>query len=135
VTRWPRAGQSGGKTAACAAGAACRVSVADLWCLRGVWPGVRRAGLPKAEPGADAGPRCRVAAPPCCYRHSVFRQPTRAATPGNRWRRATRITWSIRGACCMPSLTARGGKPRWPRLDAGQLAQVTPRPVGGLRDG
>jgi len=65
VTRWPRAGQSGGKTAAPATGAACRVSVADLWCLRGVWPGVRRAGLPEAEPGADAGPRCHAAAPPC----------------------------------------------------------------------
>jgi len=25
-----------------------------------VWPGVRRAGLPKAEPGADAGPAARA---------------------------------------------------------------------------
>ena len=27
-----------------------------IWVPAGVWPGVRRAGLPKAEPGADAGP-------------------------------------------------------------------------------
>ena len=28
-----------------------------------MWPGVRQAGLVKAEPGADAGARCRAAAP------------------------------------------------------------------------
>jgi integrase len=27
--------------------------------LCAIWPGVRRAGLPKAEPGTDAGPRRR----------------------------------------------------------------------------
>jgi hypothetical protein len=32
-----------------------------IWLIRaGMWPGVRRAGLPKAKPAADAGP----AAPP-----------------------------------------------------------------------
>src|SRR5437762_1204430 len=40
------------------------VTFSHLDLRAGVWPGVRRAGLPKAEPGADAGPRCRVAAPP-----------------------------------------------------------------------
>ena len=34
-----------------------RNKLADLICRRhGVWPGVRRAGRPTAEPGADAGP-------------------------------------------------------------------------------
>jgi hypothetical protein len=28
-----------------------------------VWPGVRRAGLPEAEPGADAGPAAPQAPP------------------------------------------------------------------------
>jgi hypothetical protein len=28
-------------------------------CPSGVWPGVRRVGLSKAEPGADAGPAAR----------------------------------------------------------------------------
>jgi len=32
------------------------VSVAHLWTLCPSWPGVRRAGVPKAERGADAGP-------------------------------------------------------------------------------
>jgi hypothetical protein len=39
---------------------ACRMSGFDLRILT-VWSGVRRAGLLKAEPTADAGP----AAPPC----------------------------------------------------------------------
>jgi len=34
----------------------------DLCVLR-VWPGVRRAGLAKAEPGADAGPAAPQAPP------------------------------------------------------------------------
>ena len=39
-----------------------RVSQFDLRSQR-VWPGVRWAGLPKAEPGDDAGPRRRATAP------------------------------------------------------------------------
>ncbi len=36
-------------------GSARRMSCPDLFALR-PWPGVRRAGRPTAEPGADAGP-------------------------------------------------------------------------------
>src|SRR5208337_2437513 len=38
----------------------CRTSYPDLPAC-GIWPGVRRAGLPKPEPGADAGPAERRA--------------------------------------------------------------------------
>jgi hypothetical protein len=55
VTRWPRAGQSGGKTAACAAGAACRVSVADLWCLRGRGPALSVVVRPESGQSSEAG--------------------------------------------------------------------------------
>ena len=37
-----------------------RVSLADQRCRR-VWPGARRAGPPKAEAGAGAGPAARAA--------------------------------------------------------------------------
>jgi hypothetical protein len=39
-----------------------------------VWPGVRRAGLPKAEPGAGAGPAAPQA-PPCFPMYGLIRQP------------------------------------------------------------
>jgi hypothetical protein len=55
VTRWPRAGQSGGKTAACAAGAACRVSVADLWCLCGCGPACAGRASPRLSPALTPG--------------------------------------------------------------------------------
>jgi len=38
--------------------------VSSLWSTRsGKWSGVRRAGLAKAEPGADAGPAAPQAPP------------------------------------------------------------------------
>jgi hypothetical protein len=38
-------------------GSGCMSEAALIWRPRpGRWPGVRRAGLPKAKPGADAGP-------------------------------------------------------------------------------
>jgi len=39
------------------------MSCLDLLALV-AWPGVRRAGVPNAEPGADAGPAAPLAAPP-----------------------------------------------------------------------
>ena len=50
------------KTAACYNGLAGRVSHLDLH-ANALWPGVRRAGLPEAEPGADAGPAAPKAPP------------------------------------------------------------------------
>ena len=52
-----------------------------------------------------------------CWPRSVFRQPTRPATPGNRSPRPIRTTWTTPGGYCMPSLTALDGKPRSTRPD------------------
>jgi len=43
-----------------------RTGPRDLWAaydlpVHAGWPGLRRAGLPKAEPGAGAGPAARAA--------------------------------------------------------------------------
>ena len=54
------------------------------------------------------GPTARTG---CCGR-SVFRQPTRPGTPGNRSPPATPTTWTTPGGSCMSSLTAPDGKPR-----------------------
>jgi hypothetical protein len=60
VTRWPRAGQSGGKTAACGAGATRCVSVADLWCLRRCGPACAGRASPRLSPALTPGQRCRL---------------------------------------------------------------------------
>ena len=124
MTRWPRAGQSGGKTAARAAGAACRVSVPDLWCLRGVWPGVRRAGLPKAEPGADAAPRCRGPDDPgaAVHPHQTSGCSARSAAACAPWRCCA--TWPTRAV--VPKWTIEGTRMSIElQLRAAALAAIT----------
>ena len=50
-------------------------------------------------------------------RRSVFRQPTRPATPGNRSPPVTPTTWTTPGGCCTSSPTVPDGKPHSPRPD------------------
>ena len=82
-------------------------------------PRLRRAagaGLPQVvrqDAGRPPGRPQGLAA----ARRSVFRQPTRPATPGKPSRPATRITWTTRGGCCTPSPTAPDGKLRSTKPD------------------
>jgi hypothetical protein len=70
-----------------------------------------------------------------CCGLSMFRQPTRPATPGNRLPRLTQTTWTTHGGFCMPSLTASDGKPHSTRPDAApENSKQIFRQLGGQRD-
>jgi hypothetical protein len=82
--------------------------------------GGRRVLVPASGPVRRWPTTAPTARTGCCG-PSVFRQPTRPGTPGNRSPRPTRTTWTMRGGCCMPSPTVHAGKPHSTRPGAERL--------------
>ncbi len=81
-----------------------------------VWPGLRRAGLPKAEPGAGAGPAAPQA-PPCC-KYGTIRQRIAVA-------RLFVCSGGVYGSITLPQAwTDRGEPVKANRLSAEGLATL-----------
>ena len=110
------------------AGARARRTTLITWAMPGGGCWSRASGPARRWP--TTAPTGRTG---CCGR-SVFRQPTLPGTPGNRSRRATRITWTTPGGCCTPWPTAHDGKPHLSKPGAEQLTWAACCLPGGLRD-